>query len=394
LGSLVRLGFGRCSWGWILAALVAFGLSPATAAASLVAPSDDTQAPSTSGPARDEYPLSVQQREAPFVEAAEPVGNRVPTNAAILVTFSQPMSHRTVERSFDIRPHVEGRLSWVDDFTIRFQPFRLAHAVSYELDLDGRSVRGVPLTGTRAWGFTTVAGPPVALSPGSGAVRVPVLMYHYIRVNPDPRDRLGFALSVTPSDFVAQMDWLAANGYHPITFRDLHAYLAGAAGLPSRPVVLTFDDGYEDFYTTALPVLIGHDFKAVSYVVSGFIGRSGYMNAAQIREADRADIEIGSHTVDHADLTRQSLDGLRYQIISSKRSLEQLLGHDVISFCYPSGRFNPSAVSVVQEAGYSNATTTGYGFVRTMAGRFLWGRLRISGGESLGDFAADVLRIS
>ncbi len=322
------------------------------------------------------------------------MGNRVPTNAAILVTFSQPMSHRTVERSFDIRPHVEGRLSWVDDFTIRFQPFRLAHAVSYELDLDGRSVRGVPLTGTRAWGFTTVAGPPVALSPGSGAVRVPVLMYHYIRVNPDPRDRLGFALSVTPSDFVAQMDWLAANGYHPITFRDLHAYLAGAAGLPSRPVVLTFDDGYEDFYTTALPVLIGHDFKAVSYVVSGFIGRSGYMNAAQIREADRADIEIGSHTVDHADLTRQSLDGLRYQIISSKRSLEQLLGHDVISFCYPSGRFNPSAVSVVQEAGYSNATTTGYGFVRTMAGRFLWGRLRISGGESLGDFAADVLRIS
>lgn len=394
MGTLVRLGIARCSWAWSLAALVAFGLSPATASASLVWPSADNEAPSASAAVQDEHPLSVQLREAPFVEGAEPAGDRVPVNAPILVTFSQQMSHQTVERSFDIRPHVEGRLSWVDDFTVRFQPLRLAHGVSYELDLDGRSVKGVPLTGKRVWGFTTVPGPPVALSPGPGAVRVPVLMYHYIRINPDPRDRLGFSLSVTPSDFVAQMDWLAANGYHPITFRDLHAYLAGTTGLPSRPVVLTFDDGYEDFYTAALPVLIGHDFKAVSYVVTSFIGRPGYMNAAQIREADRAEIEIGSHTVDHADLTRQSADGLRYQIIGSKRSLEQLLGHDVISFCYPSGRVNPSAASVVQEAGYSNATTTAYGFVRTMGGRFLWGRLRISGGESLGEYAAELLRIS
>jgi peptidoglycan/xylan/chitin deacetylase (PgdA/CDA1 family) len=174
----------------------------------------------------------------------------------------------------------------------------------------------------------------------------------------------------------------------------LHSYLLGRAGLPSRPVILTFDDGYEDFYTTALPVLTSHDFKAVSYVVSGFIGRGGYMSASQIREADRVDIEIGSHTVDHADLTRQSFDGLRYQVMGSKRALEELLGHPVLSFCYPSGKFSPNVVSVVQEAGYSDATTTKYGFVRAMDGRFLWGRLRVSGGESLADFAADVLRAS
>jgi peptidoglycan/xylan/chitin deacetylase (PgdA/CDA1 family) len=295
-----------------------------------------------------------------------------------------------VERSFAVQPHVDGRLSWVDDFTVRFQPVRLARGVSYELEVDGRSREGLLLIGQRTWGFTTVAAPPVILNPGPGAIRVPVLMYHYIRVNPDPRDRLGFSLSVTPWDFVSQMDWLAANGYHPITFRDLQAYLSGARGLPSRPVVLTFDDGYEDFYTAALPVLIKHDFKAVSYVVSGFIGRPGYMDAAQIREVDHSDIEIGSHTVDHADLSRQSLAGLRYQIVSSKRSLEELLGHPVLSFCYPSGMFSPTAVAVVQEAGYSDATTTKDGAVRAMAGRFLWGRLRVSGGESLAGFAADV----
>jgi peptidoglycan/xylan/chitin deacetylase (PgdA/CDA1 family) len=205
---------------------------------------------------------------------------------------------------------------------------------------------------------------------------------------------MGYGLSVTPWDFASQMDWLAANGYHAITFRDLHAYLSGATGLPSRPVILTFDDGYEDFYTTALPILIRHDFKAVSYVVSGFIGRPGYMNATQIREADRYEIEIGSHTVDHADLTRQSFDGLRYQIITSKRVLEELLGHPVLSFCYPSGKFGPNVVAVVQEAGYSDATTTKYGFVRAMDGRFVWGRLRVSGGESLADFATEMLRAS
>ena len=388
------MGFRWCSRGWLLAALVAFGLSPAAASASFVWPSDEGGAPAAANYEHSDVAPPVSQRVAPYVEAAEPLGDRVPVGAAIAVMFSQPMSRRSVERSFAIQPHVEGKLSWSDDFTVRFKPFRLARGVSYEIEVDGRSVEGVPLTGQLTWGFTTAAGPPVLLNPGSSVVRVPILMYHYIRFNPDPRDRLGFGLSVTPPDFVAQMDWLAANGYHPITFRDLHGYLTGKTGLPSRPVILTFDDGYEDFFTTALPVLISHDFKAVAYVVSGFIGQSGYMNAAQIREADRADIEIGSHTVDHADLTRQSLDGLRYQIISSKRSLEQLLGHEVLSFCYPSGKFSPYVVSVVQEAGYWNATTTRYGFVSTMDGRFLWGRVRISGGESLSDFAADVRAIS
>lgn len=361
--------------------------------ASLVWPSGDGEASTPSAALANEVQF-VPERVAPFIQLAEPAGDQVPISAAVSITFSEPMSRRTVERSLVIQPHLDGKVTWSDDFNLRFQPFRMSHGVAYDVQVGGRSHAGVPVTGVRTWKFTTVAGPPAVLGPGSGAVRVPILMYHYIRNNPDPRDRMGFSLSVTPPDFAAQMDWLAGNGYHPITIRDLHAYLTGAAGLPSRPVVLTFDDGYEDFYTTALPVLIKHDFKAVAYVVSGFIGRPGYMNAAQVRQADRADIEIGSHTVDHADLTRQSLDGLRYQVWSSKTALEQLLGHEVLSFCYPSGRFSPNVVAVVQEAGYWDATTTRYGFVRGLDGRFLWGRLRISGGESLADFAADVLRAS
>src|SRR5437867_11375086 len=82
------------------------------------------------------------------------------------------------------------------------------------------------------------------IPPGRPVVRVPILMYHYIRVNPNPGDRVGFRLSVTPADFEAQVTWLAANGYHAVDLQDLERYLAGARSLPSRPVVLTFDDGY------------------------------------------------------------------------------------------------------------------------------------------------------
>jgi peptidoglycan/xylan/chitin deacetylase (PgdA/CDA1 family) len=304
------------------------------------------------------------------------------------------MSRSSVERSFVISPRAKGLLTWIDDSTVRFDPVRLAHGVTYEIRVGGRSASGVPLKGQRTWRFSTVAGPPMALAPGPAFVKVPILMYHYIQVNPDSRDRLGFALSVTPADFAAQMDWLARNGYHPITFRDLHAYLAGAAGLPSHPVILTFDDGYKDFYTRALPVLLSHDFKAVIYVVSGFIGRPGYMTASQVQTADSSDIEVGSHTVDHADLAIAAPWSVRYQLTESKRALEGLLGHPVVSFCYPSGKFNPAVASAVHNAGYWNATTTRLGSVRALDGRYVWGRLRISGGEGLDVFAADVLRLS
>jgi len=329
-------------------------------------------------------------RQSPSVDSFAPIGAGVSVNSGITISFTQPMSKASVERTFSIRPRVEGRLVWFDDFTLGFQPYVLAHSATYQVEVHGRSSRGVPMVGTTSWTFSTAAAPPIVLAPGPLAIRVPILTYHYIRVNPQAHDRTGFALSVTPADFAAQMTWLARNGYHPITTNELYSYLSGARGLPSRPVILTFDDGYADFYNTALPILRSHDFTAVAYVVSGFVGRSGYMSAEQVVAADRAGIEIGSHTVDHVNLARQSSAGMHYQVTASKQALERLLGHPVYSFCYPYGGFNSAAAWAVQSAGYRDATTTKFGFVETMAGRYVWGRLRISGGEGLGDFTVAV----
>ena len=339
-------------------------------------------------------PWNGSARVAPFVEAVEPSSNNALANAPVVIAFSQPMIASSVERSFLMRPAVEGRASWPDMFTFRFQPYHLAHGTAYEVRVGGRSVRGGNLTGQRVWHFSTAFGPPLVIGPGASAVKVPILTYHYIRINPDYRDRLGIALSVTPADFAAQMDWLASNGFHTVTPADVYDYLNGTRGLPSRPVVLTFDDGYADFYNTALPILRGHDFTAVSYVISGFIGRSGYMNAAQIVEADRAGIEIGSHTVDHANLARSSAGNVNFELVASKQALEQLLGHPVLSFCYPSGQFNGSVAFSVQMAGYTNATTTTFGYIHYLSDRYRWSRLRISGGESLSDFAVALVNAS
>lgn len=331
---------------------------------------------------------SAPAERAPSVESVEPQGDSVATNAAIVLRFTQPMDRNSV--FFSIQPQVGGALDWPDDYTFRFQPIGLAHGATFQFRVYGRSLAGQLLQGQREWQFTTSPPPPPTLAPGPNAARIPILVYHYIRVNPDPQDGLGFSLSVTPVNFAAQMDWLVQNGYHPVTTADLVAYLRGERGLPAKPIVITFDDGYADFYTNAIPILRAHDFTAVSYVVSGFIGRSGYMTAAQVVSAQGAGFEIGSHTVDHVNLTRQSNDGLRYQLSASKEALERLLKRPVTSFCYPYGKYGAREANAVAAAGYDDATSTLGGSYRTLANRFAWTRLYVKGGETLGQFAYTV----
>jgi peptidoglycan/xylan/chitin deacetylase (PgdA/CDA1 family) len=224
---------------------------------------------------------------------------------------------------------------------------------------------------------------------GRSTVHVPILMYHYIRVPPDPAtDRLGWGLSTSPADFRQQMDYLELNGYHPVTLTDLRAYLAGRQSLPDRPIVLTFDDGYADVYTEAFPVLKRHHFKAVAYIVSGFVGRAGTnVMPDQVREMDAYGIEIGAHTVNHVDLTKSG-GTLGYEVRGSKAALEALVGHPVLDFCYPSGRYNATVIQAVRDAGFESATTTQSGATHTFDDRFTWSRVRVSGSESLADFVA------
>jgi peptidoglycan/xylan/chitin deacetylase (PgdA/CDA1 family) len=219
------------------------------------------------------------------------------------------------------------------------------------------------------------------------AGHVPLLMYHYIRANPNPRDRVGYNLSVTPQNFEDQMKWAHDHGFFTISMTDLYQAIAAGRPLDSHAFILTFDDGYADFYTAALPVLKRYDFTATNYIVPGFVGRPGYMTWQQVLRLDQISFNIGAHTLTHPDLTRESPSVAQAQVAGSKAELESRLGHRVDDFCYPSGRYNAAVVAMVRQAGFRDATTTTFGTFESAGTALYWPRVRIEGNNKLADFA-------
>jgi peptidoglycan/xylan/chitin deacetylase (PgdA/CDA1 family) len=220
---------------------------------------------------------------------------------------------------------------------------------------------------------------------------VPILMYHYVRVNPVPHDRLGESLSVTPHEFAAQMALLDHAGATTVTLDDVVAALGGGRPLPPRAVVLTFDDGYRDFTTAAMPVLRAHGFRATVFVVSGFVGRPGYMTADDVVAAAGAGMTIGAHTVDHVQLAHIPAGLARLEIEVSRRRLEQLSGQPVNAFAYPYGDTSRAVQAMVAAAGFHGAVTTVVGSAEEPRQQLTLSRVRIDGGDSLAAVAAKVL---
>lgn len=209
-------------------------------------------------------------------------------------------------------------------------------------------------------------------------VRVPVLMYHYIRVLPGASDRLGDRLSVSPIAFDQQIAFLAHANYTPITLAELTAARAGRFTLPSQPIVLTFDDGYRDFYTTAWPILRRYHFKATLFIITGVVDTPRYVTWGMLRELDRSGmIEIGSQTIHHLALPGLTAARARDEIVASKQQLEVALGHAIRAFAYPSGQYTARDVNLVREAGYEIAVTTRHGFAAQDIPSLLLPRIRM-----------------
>jgi peptidoglycan/xylan/chitin deacetylase (PgdA/CDA1 family) len=215
----------------------------------------------------------------------------------------------------------------------------------------------------------------------STGVRVPVLMYHYIRNLEDPgKDPEGYALSISPEYFEQQIKYLSDEGYQSVTPEDLYQAIENKTKLPPKPVLLTFDDGYEDFYTNAFPILKMYNFKATIFVITGFVSEPDgrYLTWDQIKELDRSGlITIGSHTISHKNLVTRP--EILPEIKQSKDVLEKFLGHSVTTFAYPGGAFNENVANLVNQAGYNTAFTTRYGIWHNYDSRFETSRVRISG---------------
>ena len=188
-------------------------------------------------------------------------------------------------------------------------------------------------------------------------VKVLVLNYHKI-------DNKHHSLSVLPADFESQLKYLSDHGYHSISPDELFEGLAGTGALPENPVLITFDDGYKDNYTTAFPLLKKYGFKATIFVVTSFLGqKSQYFTWEQAREMEKEGISIQSHTATHRSMTDLSDEQLRAELVESKKKAEEELGHPVEYMAYPTGTYNLHIAEMVKEAGYKAAFTIKYGNV-------------------------------
>ncbi len=205
---------------------------------------------------------------------------------------------------------------------------------------------------------TPSAVPTPELTAAGAPPYLPILMYHYIREVDEALDPLGFRLSVRPERFDEQLAWLRENGYQTLRMRDLAACLRAPGGCPAQAVVLTFDDGYVDNALVALPALERHGFTATFFIVSGLVGEEGYMSWAQLEQLRDSGMEIGAHTVSHADLTALDPAQARAEMADSLRELERRLAIEVVSFSYPSGSYTPELALLARDAGFTSAVTT------------------------------------
>jgi peptidoglycan/xylan/chitin deacetylase (PgdA/CDA1 family) len=197
---------------------------------------------------------------------------------------------------------------------------------------------------------------------------LPVLMYHAVH----PESSL---ISISPTIFQWQMNWLFENEYHVIGLDGLASALHERTPLPERSVILTFDDGYECLYEYALPVLARYGFPATIFLVAGHCGRMNdwagqpanipklpILSWDQAVEMSRQGLEFGSHSMLHSRLDQIDSEKITYEIRESKRLIEDKLKRPVMSFAYPYGRFNDRVYSLVQDE-YSFACSTRLGLV-------------------------------
>jgi peptidoglycan/xylan/chitin deacetylase (PgdA/CDA1 family) len=226
-----------------------------------------------------------------------------------------------------------------------------------------------------------------------------ILMYHQVGPMVDPPNRSTYC---NRRQFASQMRWLRRFRYHVLSMDQAVRALAGETPLPPRAVVLTFDDGYQDFYDHALPILEGLALPAIVYAVSGRLGaapdwRAGsvepfpkLLTPEQLRDVHRRGVTIGAHGVTHLRLTQVSPRDRRAEISESKAQLEAIIGGPVEHFCYPYGDYDAEVMAVVEEAGFRSAVTTVRGRARRFDDPFELPRKGVSFRDSLVDFVVNL----
>lgn len=198
-----------------------------------------------------------------------------------------------------------------------------------------------------------------------------VIVLHYHAINDfEGKESL---ISIPQEDFAWQLNYLKNAGYTVVSIEEAFDYLNEGRKLPPKPVTITFDDGYQDNYEHALPLLKEHGYPATIFMVTGEIGGTNSWDATkgfqelallgweEIRELEENNVTIMPHSVNHLNLTKLAEEDRTKELLKSKEVLEKQLGGRKEYFAYPYGSLNQDVVEAVKAAGYKGAFTSSPG---------------------------------
>jgi peptidoglycan/xylan/chitin deacetylase (PgdA/CDA1 family) len=231
-----------------------------------------------------------------------------------------------------------------------------------------------------------------------GVKKIPILMYHSVS---NSTNRKFKQFTISPALFAKQIAYLHQHSYTPITVTQLVNGLSQTdSALPERAIVLTFDDGFADFFTEALPVLKQYGFVATLYVVTGFVdGTSRWLKREgeatrpmltwdQLAEISACGIECGAHSHSHPRLDILSRSETQKEIVQSKKLLEQRLGQAVYSFAYPYGYHTATLRQQIREAGFTSACSVRHDMSLEWYDPFALARLTVKAGYDVDALAS------
>ncbi|WP_253205657.1 polysaccharide deacetylase family protein [Clostridium estertheticum] len=211
--------------------------------------------------------------------------------------------------------------------------------------------------------------------------KIPILMYHSISYEKEN------ILRVPKEKFRNQMKYLKDNNYTTLTLDELYNYMKTGKDLPSKPIVITFDDGYKDNYTNAYPILKEFKLKATIFVITNTIDHEkDYLTSAEIKLMDSNNIRVESHTSSHEHLDQISYVDNVNTMKTSKIKLEKILNKKIDYIAYPYGGYTLNTIKAAKQSGYKLAFSTEFGLIDKNDNIYSLGRIFVNSNFSLEEF--------
>lgn len=233
----------------------------------------------------------------------------------------------------------------------------------------------------------------LTITPGSKTLHVPVLMYHHIGDPPENASKTRLGLTVSAQNFAEQIKWLKDNGFSSVTLSQIYDYLSGKpVKWPQKPIAITIDDGYQDAFDNAIPVLKQYGFTAAFGIITQYPsqkqGDNFYASWPLIAKAKEEGMEIICHTQNHfyGKDPKYSADYIFENLSGCQEDIKSHLGETEPFLIYPYGAYTPMYIEQAKKAGFVMAFTIHYGQFIDSENLMQSPRVRINGDEDLKQF--------